>query len=127
MDAFEGAAYPLRMLPFLALCLQAAAPAKTAPDNEVLGRVPASALVVRMEVPGFTRDDKTAKLLQKALGARGVIVGAIPSELVMLEVVVDPEKGKHLGDAEWRDLNLQGSGNDWKYFATSGFLCGEVA
>jgi len=115
------------MLPFLAFCLQAAAAGQAAPENEVLGRVAGSALVVRLEVPGFTRDDKTAKLLQKALGPRGVVVGAIPSELVMLEVVVDPESGKHLSDAEWRDMNLQGSGNDWKYFATGGFLCGEVA
>jgi tetratricopeptide (TPR) repeat protein len=44
----------------------------------------------------------------------------------MLEVIVDKETDKHLSDAEWRDLNLEGGGGTWKYFETGGWSCGET-
>lgn len=118
------------MLPFLALLLQAGHPVvdpAQRTDEEVVGRVADTRLFVRMVVPGFTRDDRTAKILQKALGARGVLIGAVPDKLAMVEVIADQEKDKHVSDAEWRDLNLQGSGNAWKYFESAGMSCGEVS
>jgi tetratricopeptide (TPR) repeat protein len=117
------------MLPILALLLQSGAPVADPAQRvgEIFGRIPSTKLFVRMDVAGFTKDDRTAKILQQALGARGILVGAIPEKLAMLEVIADKEKDKHLSDAEWRDLNLQGSGNAWKYFEAAGMSCGEVS
>jgi hypothetical protein len=117
------------MLPFLALLLQSGVPVADPAQRveEIVGRVASTKLLVRMDVPGFTKDDRTARILQQALGARAVLVGAIPQRLGMLEVIADKEKEKHISDAEWRDLNLQGSGNKWTYFETAGMSCGEVS
>jgi hypothetical protein len=105
------------------------APSVAAPSaaaSDVLGRVPNTRLFLRLDVPGFTKDDRTAKILQQALGLRGVIIGAIPDQLALLQVIVDKETDKHITDAEWRDLNLEGGGGSWKYFETGGLSCGET-
>lgn len=126
------------MLPILALPLLSvlqkpptpvappASPVPSAATSDVLGRIPNTRLFLRLDVPGFTKDDRTAKLLQQALGPRGVVIGAIPEQLAMLEVIVDKETDKHLSDAEWRALNLESGGGSWKYFETGGFSCGET-
>jgi tetratricopeptide (TPR) repeat protein len=95
--------------------------------NDVVGRIAGTRLFARLDVPGFTRDDRTAKLLQQALGARGIIVGAITGELTMVEVVADKEGDKHFTDVEWRENNLYGSGSDWKHFDSSGIPCAELS
>src|SRR5262249_28880007 len=65
--------YPRSMLPFLALLLQSghpiADPAKRVVESTV-GRVADTRLFAAMDVEGFTKDDRTAKILLKALGAR---------------------------------------------------------
>jgi hypothetical protein len=95
--------------------------------NEVIGCIARTPLVARLDIPGYLANERTAKLLAKTLGPRGVLVGAIPDQLAMVQLIADKETDKHLTDAEWRDLNLLGSGTDWKYFESGGMLCGEVA
>jgi hypothetical protein len=84
---------------------------------------------VRLDVPGFTGDERHARALRGALGPRGVFVGVIPADGANFELVIDkePEKQPHMTDAEWRDFNLKDAGAAWKYFEGAGFLCGEAS
>jgi hypothetical protein len=119
----------LSMLLFLSLAgsfQEKPAPVPAA-ANDVVGRIAGTRLVARLDIPGFTRDDRTAKILQQALGARGIIVGAIAGELSMVEIVADKEGDKHFTDVEWREHNLYGSGSEWKHFDSNGIPCAEMS
>ncbi len=114
--------------------VQAPTPAvQTAPPpvatSDLLAPVPGTKLTVRLDLPGFTGDERHAKALRQALGARGVFVGVIPADGANFELVMDPETEKqpHMTDVEWRDFNLKDAGAAWKYFEGEGFLCGEAS
>jgi len=97
------------------------------PSNEVVARIGNTPLHARLEIPGFTQDQRAAKALQQALGGRGILVGAIPDRSAMVVLIVDKENEKRLDDLEWRDANLKGSGTEWKYFESHGMPCGEAS
>jgi hypothetical protein len=95
----------------------------------MIGLLPGTKLTVRLDVPGYTPEERHAKALKTALGTRGIFVGVIPSEGANIELVMDPEPEKqpHMTDADWRDFNLKDAGAAWKYFEGGGFLCGEAS
>ena len=97
--------------------------------SELIAPVPGTKLTVRLDIPGFTSEERHAKALKQALGPRGVFVGVLPSEGANLELVIDPEPEHqpHMTDTEWRDFNLKDAGASWKYFEGAGFLCGEAS
>lgn len=103
-------------------------PAPAPPPSELIATIPGTKLLVRLEVPGFTTEERHAQAMKQALGPRGVFVGVLTEEQASLELVVDKEsdmKG-HMTDAEWRDFNLKDSGSLWKYFDAPGMLGGEA-
>ncbi|MFN0009495.1 MAG: TPR end-of-group domain-containing protein [Planctomycetota bacterium] len=108
------------------------APAAAAPvvqkgerQSAVIARLPGSFVHIRLEIPGFTEDDRNAKILKNLLGERAVIAGAIPAAFTSFEVMADREKDSKLTNEQWRDQNLEGSGSRWKEFDAAGMACGE--
>ena len=110
------------LLPWLLCVLQSGAPPVSpgAPAQtvqslpvELTGCVPDTRLFARLEVRGFTPEERHAKLMQRALGPRGIFVGILSAEQANLELVVDQvlEKQPNMTDAEWRDFNLKDSGS----------------
>jgi tetratricopeptide (TPR) repeat protein len=98
-------------------------------SNDLIAPVPGTKLTVRLDVPGFTGEERHAAALKQALGPRGIFVGVLPAEGANLELVIEkePEKQPHMSDAAWRDFNLKDAGAAWKYFEGQGFLCGEAS
>src|SRR6185436_14538660 len=102
-------------------------PPPPASPSDLIATIPGTKLLVRLDVPGFTTEERHAQALKQALGPRGVFVGVLSEEMTGLELVVDKESDMkaRMNDAQWRDFNLKDSGSLWKYFDLPGMLGGE--
>ncbi|MFN0007279.1 MAG: TPR end-of-group domain-containing protein [Planctomycetota bacterium] len=115
------------MLLATAILLASAQDAPPAKKDTVVRRVPGSFLHVAIDIPGFTTDDRNAKILAKIFGDRGVLVGAVPSKLASVELLASPAGEPAQTDERWRDENLADSGTRWKQFEAAGTACGELS
>ena len=116
----------------LLVSLQGATPGTPLPvvpaeKDTVVARVPGSFLHVAIDIPGFTTDERNAKILARIFADRGVLVGAIPSKLTSIELIATKLGQETKTDEAWRDENLKDSGAHWDEFDAAGFACGEIS
>ena len=106
----------------------APAPPPAVESSELVGCVPGTRLFARLDVPGFTTEERHAQIMKQALGPRGIFVGVMQNEQANLELVIEkePEEQPPMTDAEWRDFNLLDAGSSWKSFDSAGLLGGEA-
>jgi hypothetical protein len=115
---------------FLASITQESVPATPPPlptrDDTIVARVPGSFLHVAIDIPEFSTENRNAAILKRIFGDRGVIIGAIPSRLVAIEVLAEREPDLKATNESWRTDNLSGSGARWNEFDAAGTACADL-
>lgn len=109
------------------------APPATPPEvvpakkDTIVARVRGSFLHIAIDIPGFTTDERNARILGRIFGERGVLVGAVPSKLTSIELLADKVDKETKTDEAWRNENLADSGARWNEFEGAGLSCGELS